>query len=192
MNKRRKSKLYRKVEQFVMGTFRPHDPALGHLLRTVDWILVLNPNADDSLLIAGVSHDIERAWSNDPLGAQQEDMQKYTSEHQKRSAEIMELFLTATRAPATLVQRVKELITKHETGGNDDQNLLNDADSLSFLENLSEIFINESVSILGVERVRWKIEWTFTRISSEKAKQIALPLYKSALQRLRSIYGLHR
>ena len=192
MKKRRKSKLYRRVEQFVIDAFGPGHPILTHLQRTVHWMLELNPNADDALLVAAFSHDIERAWSNEYFGVQQIELtREYLSEHQNRSAEIMETFLTGSGAPTRVIQRVKEIISKHEIGGNDDQDLLKDADSLSFLENSIEIFLNEAMPKLGFELVKRKFDWTFTRISSEKARHIALPLFQEARERLRFIREGH-
>ena len=37
---------------------------------------------------------------------------------------------------------------------------------------------------MGVERVKGKIDWMFNRISSEKAKKIALSWYEEAIKQL--------
>lgn len=77
------------------------------------------------------------------------------------------------------------LVSKHEVGGNDDQNLLKDADSISFFENNVDHFVNKKVGETSKEKVKDKFEWMFNRISSEKAKQIARPWYEEAIKKLK-------
>jgi len=76
------------------------------------------------------------------------------------------------------------LISKHEEGGNDDQNLLKDADSISFFENNVPLFLTKHVSEVGKEKVKEKFDWMFNRITSEKAKQIARQWYEEAIKKL--------
>ena len=77
-----------------------------------------------------------------------------------------------------MIERVKMLISKHEVGGNDDQNLLKDADSVSFLENNVDHFINNLVSETSKEKVKDKFDRTFNRITSQQAREIARPRYE--------------
>ena len=72
------------------------------------------------------------------------------------------------------------LVSKHEIGGNDDQNLLKDADSISFFENNVEYFVGRTVSETGKEKVKDKFDWMYNRMTSEKAKQFARQLYAEA------------
>lgn len=177
--------LYKKVERFV-------DEATGgsrHLKRTVYWLLRLKPDADDAMLIAAISHDIERAFRdkkstivlNSDKGYLDEEHLEY---HQKRGAEIISNFLKIQGAEDKLIEKVYHLISKHEVGGDDDQNLIKDADSLSFLENNIDVFLNEQVEKVGKEKVRDKIDWMFERITSEKARKIATIWHDEAIQRI--------
>jgi len=57
------SELYKKAEQFIIDSFTKIGEIgqIKHFLRTAYWMKELEPSADDALLIAAVSHDIERA-----------------------------------------------------------------------------------------------------------------------------------
>ena len=68
-------------------------------------------------------------------------------------ARIIEEFLRKQGANPEIIDRVKMLVSKHEEGGNADQNLLKDADSISFFENNVPIFLNLAKKI-GREKVK--------------------------------------
>jgi len=182
--------LYRKTEQFVIDSFNKADKSwqIKHFFRTVYWIKKLKPDADDSLLISAVAHDIERAF-------RQEDVLKmkqyagYTDlnwlrVHEERGAKIIEDFLERQGATTELIEKVKILVARHEEGGSDDQNLLKDTDSISFFENYVSFFLTKRIKEIGKEKVKEKFDWMFNRITSEKAKEIARPLYKEAIKNL--------
>ena len=69
------SELFKKVDRFVRESFNDEGTYL-HSKRTVHWIKVLKPDADEALLIAGMSHDIERAF-RDKGGIQDRRMKEY-------------------------------------------------------------------------------------------------------------------
>jgi len=175
--------LYSAVDKFIEDSFvqAKYLHTIEHLRRTVYWLDVLKPDADEALRIAALSHDIERAFpQNMPPGLKITDMngqlnQEYIGYHQATGARIMKEFLTKQRADSKLIERVVRLISGHESGGDEDQNILQDADSLSFLENSLDHFIDTKVKELGVKAVREKFEWTLRKLTSEKAKQIAEP-----------------
>jgi len=184
------SELYKKAEQFVIDSFNKAEKhgQIKHFLRTVHWVKVLKPDADVALLISAVAHDIERAYR------QKDVLEKKTSAgytnveffrpHEERGAEIIGDFLKQQSATAEILERVKMLVSRHEEGGNDDQNLLKDADSVSFFETNISLFLTKHVQDVGKEKVREKFDWMYNRITSEKAKQIARPWYEEAIKNL--------
>ena len=93
-------------------------------------------------------------------------------------------FLAAEGASKKLINSVKELIGRHEVGGNKDQNLLKDADSVSFFENNIEYFVTKQVEKTNREKVKEKFDWMFNRITSAKAKKSARPWYENGLKKL--------
>jgi hypothetical protein len=180
--------LLSKAEQFVVDSFTKigKEKSIPHFLRTKYWLLELKPDADEAFCISAVAHDIERAFrdpNNDKAktaGFLDDFFLKY---HPEKGADIMAEFLKSQGANEELIERVKLLISKHETGGNDDQNLLKDADSVSFFENNADSFIKMAEEI-GKDKIKDKFDWMFSRITDERAKEIAKPWYDEALQKL--------
>ncbi len=166
---------------------------LAHLERTVHWLKYLRPSADEALRIAAYSHDVERAFRNNKTynTIKQSDAgfsdPRHLIHHQTQGAEIMASFLKENGAPHELIDRVYLLISKHEVGGNDDQNLLKDADSISYFENQIDSFLPKKIEEVGKEKVRAKFEWMFGRITSESAKKIAQPMFDRAINKLEDI-----
>jgi len=179
--------LYKKVERFIENAFGKDEAR--HLKRTVYWLKKLYPNANEAMLIAAVSHDIERAFrKGDIENAKNSKMgfldKKHLESHQKKGASILAAFLNSEGVDKKFADKVKMLIEKHETGGSFDQNLLKDADSISFFENNVKYFIEEKAGEVGRKKVKEKFDWMFNRISSRKAKEIARPWYAKALEKL--------
>lgn len=161
-----------------------------HLERTVYWLTYLQPNANEALRIAAISHDIERAFRDDKNYINIKNAKAgFTSEehlayHQTKGAEIMAKFLQEQNAPQELIDQVYMLISKHEVGGNEEQNLLKDADSISYFENQIDFFLTKKVPEVGKEKVRNKFQWMFDRITSERAKELAKPMFEEAMRKL--------
>jgi|SRR3989344_6473334 len=180
---------FSKVEQFVKESFTKigQESQIKHFERTVYWIKKLNPKCDEALLISAIAHDIERAYRT------KEQHEKITGvgfthteffrPHEEKGAEIIAEFLKKEKANQTLIQKVKMLISRHEEGGNEEQNLLKDADSLSFFENNIPSFLKK-VKEQGKENIRKKFDWMFERITSQNAKKIAKPWYEKAIKDL--------
>ena len=178
------------VERFIEDSFGKQDNAhyVIHLKRTVYWAKRLDPGCDEAVLIAAVSHDIERAFMEpsdlceglkdgflDPV---------YLVRHQQRSAEIISSFLQLKGAAPDLVARVRALVLKHEEGGSAAQNLLKDADSMSFLENNVKYFIAAKTPLADKNLIKRKLDWMYQRISSPIAREIAKDWVDQALERL--------
>ncbi|MBW2963519.1 HD domain-containing protein [Candidatus Woesearchaeota archaeon] len=186
-------KFYNKVEKYVVETFTKAGKSeqIKHFLRTAHWIKELKTNADEALLIAAVAHDIERGFRGDDMFYMKKS-KGFTSEeflrpHQERGAEIISNFLKEQGADEKLIKRVKHLVSKHEEGGDNDQNLLKDADSISFFENNVNTFLNKKVKEVGKEKVKSKFDYMFDRITSDKAKEICRKWYEKALKNLEVI-----
>ena len=108
-----------------------------HLERTRDWLLVLEAGAGEELVLAALTHDMERHFpggpSMDPATMPADDP-AYLQAHSARSAQIVGEWLRDQAASSALVAEVERLILAHEVGGAADENLLQASDSLSFLE----------------------------------------------------------
>jgi len=184
--------LFNKVEQFVKQSFIniSQESQIKHFERTVFWVKKLNPESDEALLISAIAHDIERAFRT----KEQHDKKKtwgfthpeFFRTHEEKGAEIITEFLKKEGANQTLIKKVKLLISRHEEGGNEEQDFLKDADSLSFFENNIPSFLKKTRE-QGKENIRKKFDWMFNRISSKNAKQIAKPWYEKAVNELEKL-----
>lgn len=181
--------IYNLAEQFVINSFNKvnKQSQLKHFLRTVYWLKELRSDADEALLVSAVAHDIERAFRQQDMIEKKNNLGftdiEFYRPHEERGAEIIADFLRQNGVDDNFVERVKMLVARHEEGGNDDQNLLKDADSISFFENNVPVFL-EKASEDGRGRAELKFDWMFNRITSEKAKEVARPWYENAIAAL--------
>ena len=164
-----------------------------HLVRTEEWLLRLQPEAREELRLAALTHDMERAFPgpDSPLSPGGVD-HAYNRAHAERSARIVGEFLREQGAAESLVEDVQALIRVHEDGGWPEANLLQAADSLSFLEvNISRFIQSIGRDDDGQKRtkVRAKFDWMYERIQVPEARQLAAPLHKAAIERLESYEG---
>jgi len=186
---------YELVEQFVVDAFTRAEKSgnIRHLQRTVYWVEQLRPDADEALRCAAVAHDIERAFKkvdtedlirSSPQGYRDEYFLKI---HQEESAKTIAEFLRGQGVESEFITRVIHLVSRHEIGGDDDQNILKDADSMSFFENNTDRFLAHWIPMLGKygkEKVRAKFQWMFDRITSPEARSIAYPWHEEAMKKL--------
>jgi Domain of unknown function (DUF4202) len=162
-------------------------PHPRHLARTLDWLLVLDPDAGEGLRIAAVVHDIERAFpsDDDPYDPQADpDGDAYNEWHQQRCARIAREWLGEQGAPQELVRQVGDLVAVHESGGWPEADLLQAADSLSFLEVQVDLFLGMVASGgLPHDRAVDKLRFMDERIRVARARELAAPLLEAALAR---------
>ena len=90
----------------------------------------------------------------------------------------MQEFLEQNGPDGEWIAKVVNLISKHEVGGDEEQNALMDADSISFFETNAEMFVNKKAPIEGYAKVKAKLDWMFNRISNEEHKKLALENYE--------------
>ncbi|KKQ40262.1 MAG: hypothetical protein US58_C0022G0011 [Candidatus Magasanikbacteria bacterium GW2011_GWA2_37_8] len=181
--------IYNQVEKFVIDSFNKINKSeeIKHFLRTVYWLKELKPDTDEALLTAAVSHDIERAFRQKDMDDKKTAVGfagvEYYKTHELRGAEIVVDFLKKQNVQNDFIERVSMLISQHEEGGNDDQNLLKDADCISFFENNVSFFVSGSeLTASSVKKVKHKLDWMFDKITSEQAEQIAKPFYEDAIK----------
>lgn len=117
-------------------------PQAGHLLRTRDWVMTLDRSAGVALRVAALLHDIERAFPerSRPFNAARDwHDAAYLRWHQDRSAAIAVRWVRAQGADEALASSVERLVAVHEDGGWREADVLQAADSLSFLETMVEV-----------------------------------------------------
>jgi Domain of unknown function (DUF4202) len=181
----REAALLPAARAWVVELKHPHEQ---HLLRTEDWLVTLDPEASEALRIAAVLHDIERAFpapGTDWDSARDWDNPEYNRWHQDRCADIAGRWLWDQGASEDLVTEVQALVRVHEDGGWPEADLLQAADSLSFLDTLTPLTISWVQSGRSTpERAKAKISSSLDRIdpSLEHARELARPMLAEALR----------
>ena len=109
----------------------------------------------------------------------------YLRAHSERSASFVAQWLADRGTDEALVSSTVELVRAHELGGSRDADVLQGADSLSFLE-VNGPLVGEWIATgrSTIEQARAKVDWMFTRIRDPRARELAEPLYRRALRRL--------
>jgi hypothetical protein len=160
-----------------------------HLLRALEWLDQLAPAASEGVRLAALTHDMERAFpgpDSPPLTTL--DDPHYNKLHSERSARIVTEWLRGLNAPEPLVSEVSQLILAHETGGWAEADLVQAADSLSFLDTNVDLFLDFVRSgRFPADAVRWKFEHTYDRIKVPQAQVFARPLVTHAFNRLSAL-----
>ncbi|MEI6850861.1 MAG: DUF4202 family protein [Candidatus Saccharibacteria bacterium] len=160
-----------------------------HCFKTEEWLLIIYPEADESMLIAAVAHDIDSAFVEYKSTGSFKDPE-YLAMHQEGAADVVGKFLENNDADKGLIDSVKHMVEKHEVGGDERQNLIKDADSLGFFDrNLEEFIIRHSKRGSSKAILREKFDWMYDRITSLKAKEIATPMYNESIRLLEKING---
>jgi len=160
-----------------------------HLVRSLEWLDRLAPGSSEAVRLATVTHDMERAFPgpDQPVMTAFDDPE-YLVLHSKRSARIVGEWLRANRADGHLVSEVERLILVHEFGGWPEANLVQAADSLSFLDVNIDLFLTFVRSgRRTVEDVRSKFDGSYDRIQVPEAKVIAKPMLEKAIERLAAL-----
>jgi len=170
-----------------------YEQGARHLLQAEVWLQRLKSDASEELLLAALTHDMERAFpgpdspSLDPK--QGVDNPTYNTAHSERSARIVSAYLREQGASEECIEEVARLIRAHEYGGDGDENLVQAADSLSFLE----VNVNVFLGWMDAGDERWnadavdaKFTWMYERIQIQQARELAKPLYEEAMRKLKS------
>jgi len=177
------------IERRALAWIDPYSQA-WHLERARDWLAYLDPDAPLEARLAVVTHDIERMFPNGPQmdkATGRWDDPHYLYAHASRSAEVVGFWMHAQAdAPDEFSpSEVQRLITLHEFGGVGGADLVQAADSLSFLETLQDV-VRKWVTHgeCDVEQARAKHRYMADRIRIRSARQLAGPLLEQALASL--------
>ncbi len=158
---------------------------LEHLLSTRAWTIRLVPTASAELKFAALVHDAERFFPGGPSGTPDTafDDPDYLFAHSIRSADIVEDWLRQkTSAPDAFIRRVRQLVLRHEIGGNMEEDILQAADSLSWFDTLDWLAYEwTSSGKLSHSKVCDKLDWMLTRIRPAIAMENALDIYRGAI-----------
>ncbi len=163
-----------------------------HLVRAEEWLQRLDADASEEMLLAMLTHDMERAFPGPD--SPQQDLSRgpgdpiYNIAHSERSARIVSDYLREQGASQASIEQIARLIRRHEYGGEDDENLVQAADSLSFLEVNVDMFLSwldaDKEQQRNANNVRAKFIWMYERIQIPQARELARPLYEEAMRKV--------
>ena len=180
------SELVSRARNWALGV-HPH---ARHLDRTLEWTVELDPGASEALRIAAVTHDIERAFPDPGAtwdSARDWDSPEYNRWHQDRCADMVAAWLREQGADPALARDAEALVRAHEEGGWPEADVLQAADSLSFLETMVPVvrgWVDRGYGDNAAAKLRHSLE----RIApgQERARAAAGPLVEQALAELGS------
>ncbi|HUP39053.1 MAG TPA: DUF4202 family protein [Vicinamibacterales bacterium] len=159
-----------------------------HLLKSLEWVDRLSPDASEAVRLATLTHDMERAFGGpDAIPIKMSD-RAYEEAHSNRSASIVGSWLRANNAEDALIANVEELIRVHEWGGSPAANLVQAADSLSFLETNIDLmlgFVKTGKYSRG--DIALKFDQMYERIRLPAARELARPMWQQAKARLEAV-----
>jgi hypothetical protein len=167
-------------------------PHAAHLDRTLDYVRELDPSAGEALQIAAVTHDIERAWPDDSAGwvpSRDWNSTEYNRWHQDRCAEMVERWLRDQGADESLVVAVRDLVAVHEDGGWPEADVLQAADSLSFLDTMVPLVVAwVDNGLADEEHAAAKLHHSVDRMSPDltRARELAEPMLQRGLDAVRA------
>ncbi len=145
----------------------PEDPA--HAENTLEWLLRLEPEADEALRIAALAHDIDRAM---PERVRREDFPDYDSfkaAHARRGARLLRGILEDCGVEAAVTCEACRLVERHEAGGDARSDLLKDADSLSYFDVNLPLYLARE----GREEALRRCIWGIRRLSPAARTHLA-------------------
>jgi len=135
----------------------------AHALDTWRWTLRLDGGASRALQLAALFHDIERLRSEPERRVEHlaPNYQAFKQAHARAGGRLSATILAECALSPAVVQRVQQLVERHETPGDDEElAALNDADALSFFSLNSWGFVH----YFGFDHVRTKVTYTLSRM----------------------------
>jgi hypothetical protein len=138
-----------------------------HAENTVEWLLRLDPKADQALQIAALAHDIDRAVEGRKVRrSDYEDYDAFKAAHAWNGAKILRAILDECGVTKSIADEAGRLVTLHEIGGDNRSDLLKDADSISYFEVNMPLYYQRE----GWEETKRRCIWGYRRISARMKK----------------------
>jgi len=159
-----------------------------HLARAGDWVLAIEPEVPEPVVIGVLAHDMERSVPGGPTIDKRNgrwDDPEYNRLHCERSAVVVADWLRSHDADPAFVEGIRVPILEHEFGGSPEGDLAQAADSLSWLEvnaRLAGEWVRRGETDL--DKAVAKLDWMRDRIRHPFAAELAVPLHSSAIAAL--------
>jgi len=158
----------RKIEEVIKGSSVPEDPI--HSKNTLEWLLKLMPDTDESLKIAALGHDIERAIEKRKVRRQDyKDYDAFKDTHALKSANVLAEIMQACDIEKKMIDEVFFLVRHHETGGSDRVDTLKDADSISYFDVNLPLYFERN----DLKETKRRCLWGYKKLSDKGKKIVA-------------------
>ena len=168
MNAETFDKVSNRIEELILQSPFPEEPF--HSINTLEWLMRLEPDADDALKIAALGHDIERAIPDRKVSpADFDTYDDYKDAHACNSAEILLEILKEFGVEQATADEIALLVSQHEVGGGERLDVLMNADVLSFFHVCLPLFFDRK----GPEITRKRMVWGYKKLSEESRAMVA-------------------
>jgi len=154
-----------KIRAFIAGSKVPEDPL--HAENTLDWLLKLKRDADKTLQIAALGHDIERALETRKVKRDDfPDYYTFKAAHARNSAEILREIIEDCGMSQEMASEVYSVVCRHETGGDLRADLIKNADGISYFHVNMPLYYQRE----GWEETKRRCIWGYRRLSARVKK----------------------
>ena len=161
-------KVKNEINKVIVESPFPEEPF--HSVNTLEWVLKLNPEADIALQIAAIGHDIEQAFGDKRIHTTEyETYDEYKQAHALNSAEILAEMMEKCGVEQELVDNVARLVAHHEVGGDEREELLKNADTISFFHVSLPLYFDRKGPVVTSKRC----VWGYKKLSENLRKYVA-------------------
>ncbi|HEX7031201.1 MAG TPA: DUF4202 family protein [Gammaproteobacteria bacterium] len=144
-----------------------HSPAMEdarHAEDTLAWVMRLKPDAGAALALAALGHDLDRV--DKVAFVRRADFSSYDAfhdEHAYRAAARLRTLLDRCGVGGGIASRACWLVRHHESGGDEEADVLRDADNLSWFRVKLPAYLESEGRRETQERCRWGYECLSSR-----------------------------
>ncbi|MFC1552634.1 DUF4202 family protein [Candidatus Latescibacterota bacterium] len=156
-----------KIDEILLQSSYSED--VFHSPNTLEWLLKLDPEADTALRIAALGHDIERGLEDRMIQSGNfETYDEFKQAHALNCAEILVEIMEDFGVKQSIIDDVAHLVANHESGGNEREELLKDADTLSFFHVSLPLYYDRKGPVMTKKRC----VWGFKKLSDHLKKDV--------------------
>ncbi len=164
------------IRAILTGSKVPEDPR--HAENTLEWLLRLDPKADQALQIAALAHDIDRAVEARKVRrSDYDDYDAFKAAHARNGAKILRTLLDSCGIAKSITEEACRLVAAHEVGGDPRSNLLKEADSISYFSVNMPLYYQRE----GWEETKRRCVWGYRRLSARTKEIVKAMTYENKM-----------
>jgi len=151
-----------RINEAVVQSRYPEEPF--HAINTLEWVLKLNPEAGEALQVAALGHDIERSFEEKRVHPEDfRTYDEYKQAHALNSAQILTCIMEEEGVVQEFVDDVAHIVAHHESGGSAREELLKNANTISFFHVCLPLYYDRK----GEEIARKRCVWGYKKLPPE-------------------------